>query len=52
MRIKVVRNWWGWNPKGIKLWFRYGWGWNQVWTIERPPQRCRKFLCFSFITKR
>jgi hypothetical protein len=53
--IKIVTNHWGWSPRGIWMWLRYGWG-VATWGVEITgsfPIRFRRRvklgpLCFAW----
>ena len=34
--VGVVANLWGWSPRGIAIWVRFGWGLT-TWGIADPP---------------
>lgn len=55
-KVSVVTNHWGWRPRGVWAWLRYGWAWPlDVWGVEisgsAPPRferRCKIGpLCFA-----
>lgn len=33
----LVTNHWGWAPRGIVAWIRYGWGWFDTWGVKGSP---------------
>lgn len=49
VNTRIVTNHWGWTPRGIARWIRFGWGWFETWGIEGAPNRdCLKIGPVAF----
>lgn len=48
--MKIVRNLWGWDPKGVWYWLRFSWAWPlETWGVEIPGSNPTRFARYCKI---